>query len=67
MNSHAHTAGCLPCLTRVIVLYKNNDIDIEHDMSASFVRKVFSSWDFSITERKAASIKHKSIYNELKV
>ena len=49
------------------MLYKNNDIDIEHDMSASFVRKVFSSWDFSVTERKAADIKHKSIYNELKV
>lgn len=53
-------------LRRVIVLYKNNDIDIEHDMSASFVRKVFSSWDFSITEKKAANIKHKSIFNELK-
>lgn len=53
-------------LRRVVVLYKNNDIDIEHDMSASFVRKVFSSWDFSITERKAADIKHKSIYSELK-
>lgn len=53
-------------LHRVVVLYKNNDIDIEHDMSASFVRKVFSSWDFSITERKAADIKHKSIYSELK-
>ncbi|KAG0720403.1 Transmembrane channel-like protein 7 [Chionoecetes opilio] len=53
-------------LHRVVVLYKNNDIDIEHDMSASFVRKVFSSWDFSITEKKAADIKHKSIYNELK-
>lgn len=53
-------------LRRVVVLYKNNDIDIEHDMSASFVKKVFSSWDFSITEKKAGDIKHKSIYNELK-
>lgn len=53
-------------LHRVIVLYKNNYIDAEHDMSATFVKKVFSSWDFSITEKKAANIKHKSIYNELK-
>lgn len=63
---HSHS-WMSSCLTRVIVLYKNNDIDIEHDMSASFVRKVFSSWDFSITEKKAANIKHKSIFNELKV
>lgn len=54
-------------LHRVIVLYKNNYIDAEHDMSATFVKKVFSSWDFSITEKKAANIKHRSIYNELKV
>ncbi|XP_042203710.1 transmembrane channel-like protein 5 isoform X1 [Homarus americanus] len=51
---------------RVNALYKNNYIDIEHDVSATFVRKVFSSWDFSITERKAAKLKHRSIYNELK-
>lgn len=52
-------------LHRVIVLYKNNYIDTEHDVTSTFVKKVFSSWDFTITERKAANIKHRSIYNEL--
>ncbi|XP_037786400.1 transmembrane channel-like protein 5, partial [Penaeus monodon] len=52
-------------LNRVIVLYKNNYIDTEHDVTSTFVKKVFSSWDFTITERKAANIKHRSIYNEL--
>ncbi|XP_068247094.1 transmembrane channel-like protein 7 isoform X2 [Palaemon carinicauda] len=52
-------------LHRVIVLYKNNYIDTVHDMSSTFIKKVFSSWDFTITEKKAASIKHRSIYNEL--
>lgn len=51
---------------RVTVLYKNNYVDTEHDVSISFVKKIFSSWDFSITESKAASIKHRSIYSELK-
>lgn len=52
-------------LHRVIVLYKNNYIDTVHDMASTFIKKVFSSWDFTITEKKAASIKHRSIYNEL--
>ncbi|XP_053655423.1 transmembrane channel-like protein 7 isoform X2 [Cherax quadricarinatus] len=62
----AYVIYLIVILHRVIVLYKNNYIDVEHDMSASFVKKVFSSWDFSITEKKAATIKHRSIYNELK-
>lgn len=52
-------------LHRVIVLYKNNYIDTVHDMSSTFIKKVFSSWDFTISEKEAASLKHRSIYNEL--
>ncbi|KAK3865086.1 hypothetical protein Pcinc_029276 [Petrolisthes cinctipes] len=53
-------------IRRVTILYKSNYVDTEHDVSTSFVKKVFSSWDFSITETKAAIIKHRSIYSELK-
>nr|XP_045612104.1 transmembrane channel-like protein 7 isoform X2 [Procambarus clarkii] len=64
--SLAYVIFLVVILHRVIVLYKNNYIDVEHDMSTAFERKVFSAWDFSITEKKAANIKHRSIYNELK-
>ncbi|XP_076061142.1 transmembrane channel-like protein 7 isoform X1 [Oratosquilla oratoria] len=52
-------------LRRVTQLYRQNYIDTEHDMSTSFMKKVFCAWDFNITSEKAAAIKHKGIYSEL--
>jgi len=36
-------------------------------MGTYIVSQIFTAWDFGITDKKAAIIKHSSISNELKV
>lgn len=46
-------------------MYRENFIDTEADVNVTFVEKVFSAWDFTITEEKSAAIKKRNIFNEL--
>ncbi|RXG52933.1 Transmembrane channel-like protein 5 [Armadillidium vulgare] len=52
-------------LCRILKMYRENFIDTEADVNVTFVEKVFSAWDFTITEEKSAAIKKRNIFNEL--
>jgi len=46
--------------------YRENYIYSGDDFSF-YIAKAFCSWDYGITDKSAALLKHKSVYNELKV
>lgn len=45
--------------------YRRSFIETAGGVPNLYALKIFCSWDFSITNRKAAQLKHMSIYNEL--
>jgi hypothetical protein len=47
--------------------YRRTFIETAGDIKNMFAHKVFCAWDFSTATSEAASLKSKSIYNELKV
>ncbi|XP_029844393.2 transmembrane channel-like protein 5 isoform X2 [Ixodes scapularis] len=58
---------CLVFLTSSLTRsYKHNYIELSMGVKDVFSAKVFSAWDFSIESRHAATLKSRSIYNELK-
>lgn len=58
---------CLVFLTTSLTRsYKHNYIELSMGVKDVFSAKVFSAWDFSIESRHAATLKSRSIYNELK-
>ncbi|CAN7940258.1 unnamed protein product, partial [Ixodes hexagonus] len=64
-------AVCLLCClifltTSLTKSYKHNYIELSIGVKDIFSAKVFSAWDFSIESRNAATLKSRSIYNELK-
>lgn len=46
--------------------YRDNYI-YSGDEFSLFASKVFCSWDYGVTDKSAGLLKHKSVYNELKV
>lgn len=46
--------------------YKQNYIEVSMGVKDVYCAKVFSAWDFSIASHEAATLKSRSIYNELK-
>ncbi|XP_055912980.1 transmembrane channel-like protein 5 [Eupeodes corollae] len=46
--------------------YRKSFIESSGGIPSMYAHKIFCSWDFGISNSKAASIKHESIYNELK-
>ena len=46
--------------------YRENYI-YSGDEFSLFASKVFCSWDYGVTDKSAGLLKHKSVYNELKV
>ena len=47
--------------------YKKNYIEGSGAFDFYYVSRVFCGWDYGITNKKAAKLKSRSIYNELKV
>lgn len=45
--------------------YRRSFIETAGGTQNLYALKIFCSWDFSITNRKAAQLKHMNIYNEL--
>lgn len=46
--------------------YRASFIETSGGMKNMFTHKIFCSWDYGISNRKAAQLKHNTIYNELK-
>lgn len=47
--------------------YKHNYIEAGDEFGFYYVTKVFSGWDHSINDPKAAILKHKSLFKEFQV
>lgn len=45
--------------------YRHSFIETAGGVPNLYALKIFCSWDFSITNHKAAQLKHMNIYNEL--
>lgn len=59
--------ACLVCLAYSLTRsYKQNYIEVSMGVKDVYCAKVFSAWDFSIASHEAATLKSRSIYNELK-
>lgn len=46
--------------------YRASFIETSGGMQNMFTHKIFCSWDYGVSNRKAAQLKHTTIYNELK-
>ena len=47
--------------------YKKNYIEGSDTQTFYIVSRVFCGWDYNITNKAAASLRHKSFYNDMKV
>ncbi|XP_046583503.1 transmembrane channel-like protein 7 isoform X1 [Haliotis rubra] len=57
---------CLLILAQSILKsYRKYYIEGSSEFNFFFVSKVFCGWDYGVTSKEAARLKHKSIYNEL--
>ncbi|KAL5017791.1 hypothetical protein ScPMuIL_003513 [Solemya velum] len=80
-NSHSHynmphaylfTTGGYYILSLVILLvsisksYKKNYIEGSGAFDFYYVSRVFCGWDYGVTSKDAATLKHKGIFNEIK-